>query len=117
LLESRKDRSPRTSIFRYAAGYDVVIIGSFYGHPSFLRRFGETAEDGTRYIPAQWQSALSNGSSAGGIIGLMINGWAAERFGPKQVYLAGMVAMVGAIFITFFANSLGKSRVEPHCVL
>jgi MFS family permease len=37
----------------------------------------------------------------------MINGWAAERFGPKQVYLAGMVAMVGAIFITFFANSLG----------
>lgn len=88
-------------------GYDVVIIGSFYGHPSFLRRFGETAEDGTRYIPAQWQSALSNGSSAGGIIGLMINGWAAERFGPKQVYLAGMVAMVGAIFITFFANSLG----------
>jgi SP family general alpha glucoside:H+ symporter-like MFS transporter len=96
-----------------AAGYDVVIIGSFYGHPSFLRRFGETAEDGTRYIPAQWQSALSNGSSAGGIIGLMINGWAAERFGPKQVYLAGMVAMVGAIFITFFANSLGTPHVEP----
>jgi len=43
----------------------------------------------------------------------MINGWAAERFGPKQVYLAGMVAMVGAIFITFFANSLGTPYVEP----
>lgn len=43
----------------------------------------------------------------------MINGWAAERFGPKQVYLAGMVAMVGAIFITFFANSLGESSTHP----
>jgi SP family general alpha glucoside:H+ symporter-like MFS transporter len=72
-----------------------------------LNRFGETAADGTKYIPAQWQSALSNGSSAGGIIGLMINGWAAEKFGPKQTYLAGMVLMAAAIFIPFFSNSLG----------
>jgi len=54
---------------------------------SFLKRFGAVTPEGVRYIPAQWQSALSNGSSAGGIIGLMINGWAAERFGPKQVYM------------------------------
>jgi hypothetical protein len=54
---------------------------------SFLKRFGAVTPEGVRYIPAQWQSALSNGSSAGGIIGLIINGWAAERFGPKQVYL------------------------------
>jgi SP family general alpha glucoside:H+ symporter-like MFS transporter len=68
-------------------GYDVVVIGSFYGqrecHPSqrtalnaanFLKRFGVEAPGSTNgyVIPAQWQSALSNGSSAGGIIGLLV---------------------------------------------
>lgn len=56
-------------------GYDVVVIGSFYGHPAFLRRFGVAAPGANEVgyiIPAEWQSALSNGSSAGGIIGLMV---------------------------------------------
>lgn len=71
-------------------GYDVVVIGSFYGHreciaiqigshslliAAFLRRFGVEAPGTTNgyVIPAQWQSALSNGSSAGGIIGLLVH--------------------------------------------
>jgi len=57
-------------------GYDVVVIGSFYGHPAFLRRFGVEAPGANEVgyiIPAEWQSALSNGSSAGGIIGLLVS--------------------------------------------
>jgi hypothetical protein len=41
----------------------------------FLKRFGvptDTTEIGYA-IPPQWQSALSNGSSAGGIIGLLVS--------------------------------------------
>ncbi|KZT59946.1 sugar transporter [Calocera cornea HHB12733] len=89
-------------------GYDVVVIGSFYGQPNFLRRFGVLApgtENGY-VIPAAWQSGLSNGSSAGGILGLFVNGWAAERFGAKKVMLASLVALTGFIFIMVFANSL-----------
>lgn len=44
-------------------GYDVVVIGSYYGHPAFLHRFGvfkEGANNGINYyIPAEWQSAVS----------------------------------------------------------
>ncbi|TXT04231.1 hypothetical protein VHUM_04229 [Vanrija humicola] len=90
-------------------GYDVVVIGSFYGHPAFLRRFGVPAPGANEVgyiIPAEWQSALSNGSSAGGIIGLMINGWAADRYGPKIVMMVSIVALTGFIFIMVFANSL-----------
>ncbi|WWD19435.1 hypothetical protein CI109_103895 [Kwoniella shandongensis] len=92
-------------------GYDVVVIGSFYGHPKFLQRFGvpvplSVSENGY-VIPAEWQSALSNGSSAGGIIGLLINGWAADRFGPKIVMLTAIVALTAFIFLSVFANSLG----------
>ncbi|KAF7965992.1 hypothetical protein HWV62_32702 [Athelia sp. TMB] len=89
-------------------GYDVVVIGSFYGQPNFLKRFGTPAPGSPNgyVIPAQWQSALSNGSSAGGILGLMLNGWAAERFGAKKVMLTALLALIGFIFIMVFAESL-----------
>ena len=56
-------------------GYDVTVVGSFYGHPAFLRRFGvpTTGNDIGYAIPAPWQSGLSNGASAGGIIGLFVS--------------------------------------------
>ncbi|ORY28791.1 maltose permease [Naematelia encephala] len=89
-------------------GYDVVVIGSFYGQPTFLKRFGVPEPNSTNgyVIPAQWQSALSNGSSAGGIIGLMINGWAADKYGPKIVMTLSLFAITGFIFIMVFADSL-----------
>ncbi|KAG8971671.1 hypothetical protein FRC05_010927 [Tulasnella sp. 425] len=57
-------------------------------------------------IPAQWQSTLSNGSSAGGIIDLLFNGYAADRWGPKIVMMTSIIALTGFIFIVVFANSL-----------
>ncbi|KAJ9092418.1 hypothetical protein QFC20_007373 [Naganishia adeliensis] len=87
-------------------GYDVVLIASFYGHPAFLRKYGVPGPDGKLIIPAAWQSGLGNGSSAGGIIGLLINGWASEKFGPRRTFLVAMVLMIGAIFVPVFAQSL-----------
>jgi SP family general alpha glucoside:H+ symporter-like MFS transporter len=88
-------------------GYDVVVIASFYGQKNFAQRFGVPADNTIGYaIPASWQSALGNGSSAGGIIGLMFNGWAAERYGAKRVMFASLVALTGFIFIMVFAKSL-----------
>ncbi|KAK8853023.1 hypothetical protein IAR55_003724 [Kwoniella newhampshirensis] len=92
-------------------GYDVVVIASFYGQPNFLKRFGvpvplSVSQNGY-VIPAQWQSALGNGSSAGGILGLLLNGWASDRYGPKKVMLCAIVALTAFIFVAVFANSLG----------
>ncbi|KIY70586.1 trehalose transport-related protein [Cylindrobasidium torrendii FP15055 ss-10] len=89
-------------------GYDVIVISAFYGHPAFLKRFGVVSPGtATGYaLPAKWQSALSNGSSAGGIIGLLLNGWAADRYGPKIVMQVGLVVLTGFIFLSVFANSL-----------
>ncbi|KZV93750.1 putative MFS alpha-glucoside transporter [Exidia glandulosa HHB12029] len=89
-------------------GYDVVVIASFYGHPAFTKRFGVLAPGSTTeyIIPADWQSGLGNGSSAGAIIGLLVNGWAADRYGPKVVMISALVALTGFIFIPVFAESL-----------
>ncbi|KAI9638801.1 maltose permease [Dioszegia hungarica] len=90
-------------------GYDVTVVGSFYGHPAFLRRFGvpTTGNDIGYAIPAPWQSGLSNGASAGGIIGLFINGWAADRYGPKIVMGASTIMLTLTIFLLVFGDSLG----------
>lgn len=87
-------------------GYDVVLIASFYGHPAFLKKYGVPGPEGKLIIPAAWQSGLGNGSSAGGIIGLLINGWGSEKFGPRRTFLLGMVLMIAAIFVPVFAESL-----------
>ncbi|CAK5266568.1 unnamed protein product [Mycena citricolor] len=87
-------------------GYDVVVIASFYEQPAFLKRFGVTDNAGHRTIPAPWQSGLGNGSSVGAIIGLMINGWASERFGPRRTYMCAMVGMIISIFGPVFSQSL-----------
>ncbi|KAJ7640618.1 hypothetical protein B0H17DRAFT_960279, partial [Mycena rosella] len=90
-------------------GYDVVVITSFYGQPAFLRRFGVlNPASGKIVIPAPWQSGLVNGSSAGGIIGLMINGWASERFGPRRTYIISMLGMIISIFGPVFSQTLGQ---------
>ncbi|KAJ7692464.1 maltose permease [Mycena rosella] len=90
-------------------GYDVVVIASFYGQPAFLRRFGVlNPASGKNVIPAPWQSGLGNGSSAGGIIGLMINGWASERFGPRRTYIISMLGMIISIFGPVFSQTLGQ---------
>ncbi|KAE9391257.1 maltose permease [Gymnopus androsaceus JB14] len=70
-------------------------IGSFYGQANFAKRFGVPAPASPNgyTIPAEWQSALSNGSSAGGILGLLFNGWAADRFGAKKVMLCSLICL------------------------
>ncbi|KAJ6503790.1 maltose permease [Mycena sanguinolenta] len=94
-------------------GYDVVVIASFYEQPAFLKRFGSVnPATGGLVIPAPWQSGLGNGSSVGGIIGLMINGWASERFGPRRTYIISMLGMVVAIFGPVFSQTLVQLTVS-----
>ncbi|KAJ7889441.1 trehalose transport-related protein [Mycena olivaceomarginata] len=82
-------------------GYDVVVIASFYEQPA-------TPATGQLLIPAPWQSGLGNGSSVGGIIGLMINGWASERFGPRRTYIISMLGMIISIFGPVFSQTLAQ---------
>ncbi|KAJ6471440.1 maltose permease [Mycena sanguinolenta] len=90
-------------------GYDVVVIAAFYEQPAFLKRFGVVnPATGERVISAPWQSGLGNGSSARGIIGLMINGWASERFRPRRTYIVSMLGMIITIFGLVFSQTLAQ---------
>ncbi|KAK9452017.1 general substrate transporter [Limtongia smithiae] len=87
-------------------GYDIVLLSSFYAFPSFLEKFGVEQADGTFVISAAWQSGLSNGALVGEIGGLIIGGYAVERFGYRKTMLGSLVAISAFIFVQFFASGI-----------
>ncbi|KAG9231327.1 alpha glucoside transporter [Amylocarpus encephaloides] len=88
-------------------GYDTNLMGNFYPFPEFKNRFGDEVDpEGGMLISARWQTILGNGSQVGSILGLFLNGIISEKFGYKKTMIISMIAMIGAIFIPFFSNSL-----------
>ncbi|ORX35580.1 maltose permease MAL61 [Kockovaella imperatae] len=87
-------------------GMDTAMINNLFGLAAFKQYFGHQDADGNFFIPSDWQAGINNASAGGQVIGLLLNGWAQARFGYRRVYMAGMVAMAGTIFILFFAQSL-----------
>jgi len=88
-------------------GYDIVLIGSFFGLPSFTKKYGTFLNNTSGYqISAPWQAGLSNGTSIGTFIGSMLNGYFVFKFGYRKTLLFSLCLIVGFIFIPFFAPSL-----------
>ncbi|KAM5369995.1 hypothetical protein ACJZ2D_008678 [Fusarium nematophilum] len=87
-------------------GYDTMLVGNLYAQPAFQRRYGVHIKGDTYEIPSAWQAGLGNGSACGQLIGLLLAGYVSERFGFRKTMMAGLSAIIGLIFITFFAPSL-----------
>lgn len=87
-------------------GYDLALLGSLYASPVFNQKFGDLNPDTGKYaVSAAWQSGLSNGARAGEIIGLVLAGWAADRYGYKMTTIGSLVLMIAFVFVLFFAPS------------
>lgn len=87
-------------------GYNTSLLGSFYGYPVFNQRFGVQLSDGSYQVTSQWQSGLQNGAQVGEILGLMVAGLLADRFGYKKTMLGALFMITGAIFLLFFAQNI-----------
>ncbi|KAJ5993039.1 General alpha-glucoside permease [Penicillium sp. IBT 35674x] len=87
-------------------GYDNALIASLFAYEPFQKTFGDKLADGTYQVTAAWQSGLTNGALVGELIGLLINGIIAERFGYKKSIIGSLIACVACVFIIFFAKTL-----------
>ncbi|KXG50971.1 Major facilitator superfamily domain, general substrate transporter [Penicillium griseofulvum] len=87
-------------------GYDVVLIGSFFGFPAFNMKYGHLMSDGKYGLSAAWQTGMTNAMSVGQILGLFINGIVSERYGYRKTLMACLMTTVGFIFILFFAPNV-----------
>ncbi|KAL2848345.1 general substrate transporter [Aspergillus pseudodeflectus] len=89
-------------------GYDTSLLGSFYAYPTFAQKFGSFDERSNTYqVSSSWQSGLQNGTQVGQIMGLMVAGLIADRFGYKKTMFGAMVILCGFIFLMFFAQNVG----------
>lgn len=61
---------------------------------------------GTYEIPASIQAGITNGVNAGQIIGLILNGYLADKFGYRKVMLGCLFLMCCFIFLQFFAKTV-----------
>lgn len=88
-------------------GYDLALLGSLYASPEFNKKFGTYNEASGKWaVSAAWQSGLSNGARAGEIFGLIIAGWASDRYGYKMTTIGSLILMICFIFVLFFAPNL-----------
>lgn len=87
-------------------GFDIVLIQSLLAVPAFARTFGEQLPDGSYQVTAAWQAGLTNGAIVGEMLGLMINGIVADRYGFKKTMIGALAVVTGLIFIPFFADSV-----------
>lgn len=86
-------------------GFDLVLIQSLLAVDAFQRQFGTKLPDGTYELSAAWQAGLTNGALVGEILGLMINGIIADRFGFRKTMIGALMVVTGLIFIPFFSTS------------
>jgi len=88
-------------------GYDVTLISSFYGYPSFRQRYGAFLNDESGYqISADWQTKFNCLGAFANICGAIFNGWATSRYGHRIVLMGCFVFLTGAIFVSFFAPNI-----------
>ncbi|KAK1920597.1 hypothetical protein DB88DRAFT_458828 [Papiliotrema laurentii] len=87
-------------------GFDLTLLSSLYAQPQFQRKYGVLLADGSYTIESRWQIGLNLANQAGSIIGLLGNGWAAERFGYRVTILSALSMMSAVIFLPFFAQNI-----------
>ncbi|KAF2710419.1 maltose permease MAL61 [Pleomassaria siparia CBS 279.74] len=92
-------------------GFDIVLIANLLAVPAFKRHFGQQLPDGSYEVTAAWQSGLTNGAYVGEILGLMINGIVAERYGFRKTMIGALSTVICLIFIVFFVQSIEQLLV------
>ncbi|KAF7547486.1 hypothetical protein G7Z17_g7693 [Cylindrodendrum hubeiense] len=88
-------------------GYDVTLLGSFYGYPSFRDKYGSFLEStGDNQISAEWQQKFNCLGALANIIGAMLNGWATAKWGHRKVLMLSLFWLAAFIFVVFFAPTI-----------
>lgn len=87
------------------------MVGTLFAQPAFQKEFGQMVHEGKYEIPAPWQAGLNNGATLGQLAGMLAAGYLTERYGFRPTMLAGQIAIIGVIFIQFFAKSLPMLEV------
>lgn len=87
-------------------GYDTILLSQFFALPAFKKRYGNPTGHGTYEVPTSWQTGLTNGAASGEILGLLLNGIVAEKYGYRLCMMWSLFGITCFIFLAFFAHNV-----------
>ncbi|KAI1364348.1 sugar transporter [Xylaria arbuscula] len=88
-------------------GYDTILIGNFFAYPEFNKKFGKYYGEETGWqVAGPWQTGLNQASTAGAIVGGILNGYIASRWGYRWVMIGSLGIINFFILLVFLANSV-----------
>lgn len=87
--------------------YDLCLLGNLLAMPAFRQHFGHFVDEEHGYqLDPAWQTGVQQASTVGAFVGILICGQIVEPLGYRRTTLIGLVGMMAAIFLTFFAETL-----------
>ncbi|KAI0970733.1 general substrate transporter [Xylaria arbuscula] len=87
-------------------GYDTILISNFFAYPEFNKKFGSYYGPETGYqVSGPWQTGLNQASTAGAIVGGILNGYIASKWGYRWVMIGSLFVTNFFILVVFLANS------------
>jgi SP family general alpha glucoside:H+ symporter-like MFS transporter len=87
-------------------GFDTILIFSLFTFPAFKEKYGTPTPDSGYQISSTWQFALPTGSEAGEIVGLLANGYLADRIGYRWTMVIALTFLLLSILLSFFAVNI-----------
>jgi SP family general alpha glucoside:H+ symporter-like MFS transporter len=87
-------------------GFDTLLIFNFFAFPAFKQRYGTPAPDSGYQISSTWQFALPTAAEAGEIVGLLANGYLADRIGYRWTMVSALTFLLLTILLLFFAVNI-----------
>ncbi|KAK1981781.1 alpha glucoside transporter [Colletotrichum cereale] len=88
-------------------GYDVTLIGSFYGYPAFREKYGEWLDEENGYqISSSWQQKFNAIGAVANIVGALLNGYFTPKYGHRIVLIVSLVWLAAFVFVVFFAHNI-----------
>ena len=96
--------------------YDLCLLGNLLAMPAFRKQFGYYVDEASGYqLAASWQTGITQASTVGAFVGILICGQIVEPLGYRRTTLIGLVLMIGAVFLTFFSETLPVLLVGEFC--
>lgn len=84
--------------------------GAFLGLPAYRERYGEYVNEAAGYqLTPAWQAGLGQCSGVAAIISIFVTAWFQQRYGYRVVIQTGLVLMIAAIFVVFFAKNIVRT--------
>ncbi|KAI1819049.1 sugar transporter [Xylaria intraflava] len=88
-------------------GYDTILISTFFAYPEFQKKFGTYYGPEKGYqVSGPWQTGLNQASTAGAIVGGLLNGYIASRWGYRWVMIGSLGVINFFILIVFLADNV-----------